>query len=100
MKVGVVFGVSELAGEQAFGRKVSEFLERLSADFEVVGGFLLRGKADFKEAKERVNFNEVDAIVLYPLPGGTEGFLKEVAVFRRPVVIFGDPYNNSLAAGM
>jgi len=47
-----------------------------------------------------VNFNDVDALVLYPLTGGTEGFLKEFFVFRRPTVVFGDPFNNSLAAAI
>ena len=100
MKVGVAFGISELADERAFKETVSEFIGRLSGDFEVVGGFLLRKKADFRKAKEGVNFNEVDAIVLYPLTGGTENVLKEFAIFRRPTVVFGNPYNNSLAAGI
>ncbi|NJE05999.1 hypothetical protein E3E36_07575 [Thermococcus sp. M36] len=100
MKVGVVFGVSELASPKAFEKKASEFITNLAKEFEVVGGFFISSKADFKEAKEGVNFNEVDAVVLYPLTGGTEGPLKEFAVFRRPVVIYGDPFNNSLAAGI
>ena len=100
MKVGVAFGISELANPKAFEKKVSEFLTSLAKDFDVVGGFMLSSKADFKEAKDEVNFNEVDTIVLYPLTGGTEGFLKEFFVFRRPTVVFGDPFNNSLAAGI
>jgi len=100
MKVGVAFGLSELANPKSFEKKASEFLTALARDFDVVGGFMLSSKADFREAKEELNFNEVDAIVLYPLTGGTEGFLKEFFVFRRPTVIFGDPFNNSLAAGI
>ena len=100
MKVGVAFGISNLANPKAFEKKVSGFLTSLAKDFDVVGGFILSSKADFKEAKDEVNFNEVDAIVLYPLTGGTEGFLKEFFVFRRPTVVFGDPFNNSLASGI
>ncbi|WP_297499224.1 hypothetical protein [Thermococcus sp.] len=100
MKVGVVFGVSELADERAFAGKISEFMKSLSKEFDTVGGFILKKREDFKRAKDGVNFNEVDAILLYPLTGGTEGVLKEFAVFRRPTVILGDPYNNSLAAGI
>ena len=100
MKVGVVFGVSELANPKAFEKKASDFLTDLAGDFEVLGGFMLSSKADFKEAKESLDFNRVDAIVLYPLTGGTEMVLKEFAVYRRPIVVYGDPYNNSLAAGI
>ncbi|NJE09866.1 hypothetical protein [Thermococcus sp. MAR1] len=100
MKVGVVFGVSELANPKAFEKKASEFITALAGEFDVVGGFFISTKRDFKEAKEEVNFNEVDAIVLYPLTGGTEGPLKEFFVYRRPIVIYGDPFNNSLAAGI
>jgi len=100
MRVGVVFGVSELANPKSFEKKASEFLTFVGEDFDVAGGFMLSSKADFKDAKERLNFNEVDAIILYPLTGGTEGFLKEFYVFRRPTVVFGDPFNNSLAAGI
>ncbi|ASJ06680.1 hypothetical protein [Thermococcus pacificus] len=100
MKVGVVFGVSELANPKAFEKKASEFITNLAKDFEVVGGFFVSTKRDFKEAKEEVDFNEVDAIVLYPLTGGTEGPLKEFSVYRRPIVIYGDPFNNSIAAGI
>ena len=100
MKVGVVFGVSELANPKAFEKKASDFLTDLAGDFEVLGGFMLSSKGDFKEAKESLDFNRVDAIVLYPLTGGTEMVLKEFAVYRRPIVIYGDPYNNSLAAGI
>jgi L-fucose isomerase-like protein len=100
MKVGVVFGISELANPKDFEKKASEFLTELAQEFDVVGGFFMTSKADFKEAKAEVNFNEVDALVIYPLTGGTEGVLKEFAVFRRPTIIYGDPFNNSLAAGI
>jgi len=100
MKVGVVFGVSELADFKAFEKKASEFLTDLAGEFDVLGGFPLSTRADFKEAKSRVNFNNTDAIVIYPLTGGTEGVLKEFSVFRRPTVVFGDAANNSLAAGV
>lgn len=100
MKVGVVFGVSELANPKAFEKKASEFITAIARDFDVVGGFFISTKRDFKEAKGEVNFNEVDAIVLYPLTGGTEGALKEFAIYRKPIIIFGDTLNNSLAAGI
>lgn len=100
MKVGVVFGVSELASPKSFEKKASEFITHLAQEFEVLGGFMLSNKGEFKKAKEKVNFNEVDVLVLYPLTGGTEGVLKEFSVFRRPTVIYGDPFNNSLAAGI
>lgn len=100
MKVGVAFGISELANPRNFEKKASEFITALAREFDVVGGFFVSTKADFREAKAGVNFNEVDAIVLYPLTGGTEGALKEFAVYRRPIVIHGDPFNNSLAAGI
>lgn len=100
MKVGVVFGVSELADPKSFEKKASEFLTALAREFDVVGGFFVSTKGDLKEAKEEVNFNEVDAIVLYPLTGGTEGVLKGFSIYRRPIVIYGDPFNNSMAAGI
>ena len=100
MKVGVVFGVSELASPKAFEKKVSDFLTKLAREFEVVGGFILSKREEFKEAKESLDFNKVDALVIYPLTGGTEMVLKEFAVYRRPTVVYGDPYNNSLAAGI
>jgi len=100
MRLGVVFGISELANPKDFEKKTSEFLTELAQEFDVLGGFFITTKADFKEAKAEVNFNEVDALVVYPLTGGTEGILKEFAVFRRPTVIYGDPFNNSLAAGI
>ncbi|ACJ15655.1 hypothetical protein, conserved [Thermococcus onnurineus NA1] len=100
MRVGVVFGVSELASPKTFEKKASKFITELAKEFDVVGGFFISTKRDFKEAKEEVNFNEVDAIVLYPLTGGTEGALKEFAVYRRPIIIYGDTFNNSLAAGI
>ena len=100
MKVGVAFGVSELANLKEFEKKASRFLTDLAREFEVSGGFLVSTKADFRKVKEEVDFNKVDAIVLYPLTGGTEGVLKEFAVYRRPVVVYGDGLNNSLAAGI
>lgn len=100
MKIGVVFGISELASPKAFEKKASEFLTKLAREFDVVGGFMLSAKEDFKRAKEDVDFNGVDAILLYPLTGGTEMVLKEFAVFRRPTILYGDAYNNSLAAGI
>ncbi|ASJ10150.1 hypothetical protein A3L12_01990 [Thermococcus sp. P6] len=100
MKVGVVFGVSELANPKAFERKASEFLTNLAGEFDVSGGFFISTREDFREAKGEVNFNEVDALILYPLTGGTEGALREFSIYRRPVVIYGDPFNNSLAAGI
>ncbi|WP_010480162.1 hypothetical protein [Thermococcus zilligii] len=100
MKVGVVFGISELASPKTFEEKISGFITKLAREFDVSGGFVVSTRAEFKEAKNEVNFNDVDALLLYPLTGGTEGVLKEFAVFRRPTVIYGDPYNNSLAAGI
>lgn len=100
MRVGVVFGISELASPRVFESKASKFLTELSKEFDVAGGFILSSKSDFKKVKAEVNFNDVDALVLYPLTGGTEGFLKEFFVFRRPTVVFGDPFNNSLAAAI
>jgi len=100
VKVGIVFGISELANPKDFEKKASEFITSLASEFDVVGGFFISTKADFKEAKATVNFNEVDTIVIYPLTGGTEGALKEFTVYRRPVVVYGDPFNNSLAAGI
>ncbi len=38
MKVGVVFGISEIANPKAFEKKVSEFLMRLVNEFEIEGG--------------------------------------------------------------
>jgi len=97
MKVGVVFGVSELANPKAFEKEASEFLTAL-AGFDLVGGQII-GSAD--EARDVMEvMRDVDALVLYPLTGGTEGFLKEFSALRRPTVVFGNPYNNSLAAGI
>ncbi|WP_457741812.1 hypothetical protein [Thermococcus sp.] len=100
MRLGVVFGISELVSPKAFEFKVSKFIKELSEEFDVVGGFVLGSKSDFKKAKAEVNFNEVDVLVLYPLTGGTEGFMKEFFVFRRPTIVFGDPFNNSMAAAI
>lgn len=100
MKVGVVFGVSELADPKAFEKKASEFLMKLAGEFEIMGGVFVSKKADFREIKEEVDFNEADVLLLYPLTGGTENGLKEFAIYRKPIVIYGDPFNNSIAAGI
>lgn len=100
MKVGVVFGVSEIADPKAFEKKASEFLMKLAEQFEIMGGLFVSKKGDFKELKEEVDFNEADVLLLYPLTGGTENGLKEFAVYRKPVIIYGDPFNNSIAAGI
>ncbi|ASJ01849.1 hypothetical protein A3L09_00525 [Thermococcus profundus] len=100
MKVGVVFGVSELADPSAFEKKASDFLTALAREFEIMGGVFVSKKADFKGIKEEVDFNEADVLLIYPLTGGTENGLKEFAVYRKPVVIYGDPFNNSIAAGI
>lgn len=100
MKVGVVFGVSELAEPAQFEKKASDFLTRLAGEFEVMGGLFVSKKADFKAVKEEADFNEADAIILYPLTGGTENGLKEFVVYRKPTIVYGDPFNNSLAAGI
>ncbi|EEB73882.1 hypothetical protein [Thermococcus sp. AM4] len=100
MKVGVVFGISELADPRAFEKKASEFLSRLAGEHEVMGGLFVSTKSDFRRLKEEVDFNEADVLVLYPLTGGTENGLKEFAVYRKPVIIYGDPFNNSIAAGI
>ncbi len=100
MRIGVIFGVSELANPKEFEGKASRFLSSLAQEHDVKGGFFITTKADFREARESLDFNKVDVILLYPLTGGTENALKEFGVFRRPIIIFGDPYNNSLAAGI
>ncbi|NJE84757.1 hypothetical protein E3E23_02735 [Thermococcus sp. CX2] len=100
MKVGVVFGISELANPKDFEKKASKFITELAKEFDVVGGFFVSSRRDFREAKGEVDFNGVDAIVLYPLTGGTENALKEFAVYRRPIIIYGDTFNNSIAAGI
>jgi len=100
VKVGVVFGISELADPRAFEKKASEFLSRLAGEHEVMGGLFVSTKSDFRRLKEEVDFNEADVLVLYPLTGGTENGLKEFAVYRKPVIIYGDPFNNSIAAGI
>ncbi|HII67189.1 MAG TPA: hypothetical protein HA302_04130 [Thermococcaceae archaeon] len=96
MKVGVVFGISEIANPKAFEKKASEFLMSLANDFEIEGGLFVSSKSDTRE----VDFKEVDIIVLYPLTGGTENALKEFAYYRKPIVLFGDSFNNSIAAAI
>lgn len=96
MKVGVVFGISELANPKAFEKKASEFLMKLANEFEVEGGVFVSSKSETRE----VDFKDVDVIVLYPLTGGTENPLKEFAYYRKPVILFGDPFNNSIAAAI
>ncbi|AMQ19114.1 hypothetical protein [Thermococcus peptonophilus] len=100
MKVGLVFGVSELASPEAFREEAANFVRVLESDFDVIGGEIIQSRSDFKKLKEKINFNDVDALVLFPLTGGTEGFLKEFSVFRRPTVFYGNPFNNSLAAAI
>lgn len=100
MRIGLVFGVSELANPEHFRRDTEEFMKALKKDFDVVGGAILQSKNDFKLLKESVNFNDTDVLVVFPLTGGTEGFLKEFSVFRRPTVFYGSPFNNSLAAAI
>ncbi len=101
MKVGLVFGVSELASPEAFRGEAANFVRVLEPDFDVVGGGeIIQSRSDFRNLKEKINFNDVDALVLFPLTGGTEGFLKEFSVFRRPTVFYGNPFNNSLAAAI
>ncbi|HIH73041.1 hypothetical protein GBV73_05350 [Thermococcus sp. 101 C5] len=96
MKVGVVFGISELANPKAFEKKTSEFLMKLANEFEIEGGVFVSSKSETRE----VDFKDVDVIVLYPLTGGTENPLKEFAYYRKPIILFGDPFNNSIAAAI
>ncbi|WP_175058942.1 hypothetical protein [Thermococcus sp. 2319x1] len=96
MKVGVAFGISELANPKAFEKKASEFLMKLANEFEIEGGVFVSSKSETRE----VDFKDVDVIVLYPLTGGTENALKEFAYYRKPVILFGDPFNNSIAAAI
>lgn len=96
MKVGVAFGISELANPKAFEKKASEFLMNLANEFEIEGGAFVSSKSETKE----VDFKDVDVIVLYPLTGGTENALKEFAYYRKPVILFGDSFNNSIAAAI
>lgn len=96
MKVGVAFGISELANPKAFEKKASEFLMRLANEFEIEGGAFVSSKSETRE----VDFKDVDVIVLYPLTGGTENALKEFAYYRKPVILFGDSFNNSIAAAI
>lgn len=100
MKVGVVFGVSELVDPKVFENKASGFLMSIAGDFEVMGGIFLSKKSEFKGLKEEIDFNEADVLVLYPLTGGTENALKEFAIYRKPIVLFGDTFNNSIAAAV
>ncbi|RKX45434.1 MAG: hypothetical protein DRP38_08445, partial [Thermotogae bacterium] len=96
MKVGVAFGISELANPKVFEKKASEFLTKLANEFEVEGGVFVSSKSETRE----VDFKDVDVIVLYPLTGGTENPLKEFAYYRKPIILFGDPFNNSIAAAI
>jgi len=100
MKVGVVFGISELADPKMFENKSSKFLMAIAKDFEVMGGVFLSEKSEFKSMKEEIDFNEADVLVLYPLTGGTENALKEFTIYRKPIVLFGDSFNNSIAAAV
>jgi len=96
MKVGVAFGISELANPKVFEKKASEFLMKLANEFEIEGGVFVSSKSETRE----VDFRDVDVIVLYPLTGGTENPLKEFAYYRKPIILFGDPFNNSIAAAI
>jgi L-fucose isomerase-like protein len=96
MKVGVAFGISELANPKAFEKKASEFLMKLANEFEIKGGAFVSSKSETRE----VDFKDVDVIVLYPLTGGTENPLKEFAYYRKPIILFGDSFNNSIAAAI
>lgn len=96
MKVGVAFGISELANPKVFEKKASEFLTKLANEFEIEGGVFVSSKSETRE----VDFKDVDVIVLYPLTGGTENPLKEFAYYRKPIILFGDPFNNSIAAAI
>lgn len=98
MKIGVVFGISELANPKYFEKKASKFLTDLAGEFEIKGGLFVSSKEETRQ--EELDFHDVDAIVLYPLTGGTENPLKEFAYFRKPVILFGDSYNNSIAAAI
>lgn len=44
--------------------------------------------------KEKINFNDVDVLVLFFLMGGMEGFFKEFFVFRCLIVFYGNFFNN------
>ena len=96
MKVGVAFGISELANPKVFEKKASEFLMKLANEFEIEGGVFVSSKSETRE----VDFRDVDVIVLYPVTGGTENPLKEFAYYRKPIILFGDPFNNSIAAAI
>ncbi|AIF68872.1 hypothetical protein PAP_02200 [Palaeococcus pacificus DY20341] len=101
MKVGVVFGVSELANPKDFEKKTSKFLTELANEFDVEGGIFVSIKKDVKDAREEgIDFNKVDVLLLYPLTGGTENALKEFSIYRKPIVLFGDAFNNSIAAAV
>ncbi|NJE25412.1 hypothetical protein E3E22_01980 [Thermococcus sp. MV5] len=96
MKVGVAFGISEIADPTAFEEKASKFLMKLVDEFEIEGGTFISSKSDTRE----VDFKDVDIIVIYPLTGGTENALKEFVYYRKPIILFGDSFNNSIAAAI
>ncbi|KPU63168.1 hypothetical protein EP1X_05180 [Thermococcus sp. EP1] len=96
MKVGIAFGISEIADPKAFEEKASKFLMKLVDEFEIEGGTFISSKSDTRE----VDFKDVDIIVIYPLTGGTENALKEFVYYRKPIILFGDSFNNSIAAAI
>ncbi|WP_461866066.1 hypothetical protein [Thermococcus sp.] len=98
MKVGVVFGISELANPKAFEKKASKFLTQLAGEFEIKGGLMVSTRDEARS--EELNFRDVDIILLYPLTGGTENMLKGFSYFRKPIVLYGDTLNNSMAAAI
>ncbi len=98
MKIGVVFGVSELANPKAFEKKASKFLTQLAGEYELKGGLIVSNR---KEARsEELDFQDVDVVLVYPLTGGTENMLKGFSYFRKPIVLYGDAFNNSIAAAI
>ncbi|WP_456453145.1 hypothetical protein [Thermococcus sp.] len=98
MKIGVVFGVSELANPKAFEKKVSKFLTLLAGEFEIKGGLIVSTRDEARS--EELDFKDVDAVLIYPLTGGTENTLKGFSYFRKPVILYGDTFNNSIAAAL
>ncbi len=98
MKIGVVFGVSELANPKAFEKKVSKFLTLLAGEFEIKGGLIVSTRDEARS--EELDFKDVDAVLIYPLTGGTENTLKGFSYFRTPVILYGDTFNNSIAAAL
>ncbi len=98
MKIGVAFGISELADPKDFEKKASKFLTQLAGEFEIKGGLMVSKRDESR--REELDFRDVDVILLYPLTGGTENTLKGFSYFRKPVILYGDPSNNSLAAGI